>query len=248
MSSLRNRESLASTTDVLVLCGGLGTRFREVRQDIPKCLAPLQGKPFLDLLLSNLIEQGFCNFILATGYLSDQVQDHIKKRSDANYRFSSEKVPLGTGGALKLAEKLVNSDPFLVMNGDSFIDFELTRILEDHATTQSDVSMLISSSMKSETYGSVFIDENRRVVAFAEKIREERSSFTNAGIYCLNSAVLSSIGNGVPISLERECFPQWVDRLKVTGLVTSSPIIDIGTAKRYQAAQFLSFGEISNVP
>ena len=90
--------------DVLILCGGLGTRFREVREDIPKALAPIQGTPFIDLLLNDLVDQGFRRIILATGHLSSQLEQYVQQRREAEYIISCEHKPLGTGGAIKLAE------------------------------------------------------------------------------------------------------------------------------------------------
>ena len=82
--------------DVFILCGGQGTRFREVREDIPKALAPINGTPFLDLLLNDLVSQGCRRIILGTGYLSEQIESHLQKRKDAEFIISREKRPLGT--------------------------------------------------------------------------------------------------------------------------------------------------------
>ena len=240
--SLRMSKELVETTDVLILCGGLGTRFRQIRQDIPKCLAPIRGRPFIDLLLSNLVDQGFRKIILATGYLGDQVKDHVRKRDDATYRFTKERELLGTGGALKLAAKIISSNPFLVVNGDSFVDYEFTRLLESHKQSGSDVSILVSSSTEGEGFGNIQLDKDERVISFREKVTHSLSSFSNAGIYCLSPAVLESIDDGIPSSLEKECFPFWIDRFKVTGVQTASKIHDIGTVERYAAAQLEKFG------
>ena len=87
--------------DVLILCGGLGTRLRDVVKDKPKCLAPINGKPFIDLLLDDLVLQGFQRIVLATGHLSYQLEQHVKQRNDAEYIISREPEPLGTAGAIK---------------------------------------------------------------------------------------------------------------------------------------------------
>ena len=108
--------------DALILCGGQGTRFRAVQEDIPKALAPFRGSAFIDLLLDDLVSQGFERIILATGFLSNQIEDHVKSRNDAEYIISLEPKPLGTGGAIKFAAGHFRSNPVLVMNGDSKID------------------------------------------------------------------------------------------------------------------------------
>ena len=92
--------------DVFILCGGQGTRFRAVREDIPKALAPINGVPFLDLLLDNLISQGCQRIILGTGYLSEQIEFYLQQRSDAEYLISREDAPLGTGGAIQLCSAI----------------------------------------------------------------------------------------------------------------------------------------------
>ena len=114
--------SKVQKTDVLILCGSLGTRFREVREDIPKALAPIQGDPFIDLLLHDLVDQGFRRIILATGHLGSQLKYHVNQRTDAEYIISCEPIPLGTGGAIKFAEKHFRSKQILILNGDSSIN------------------------------------------------------------------------------------------------------------------------------
>ena len=116
-------EIRTGNTDALILCGGLGTRFRVVREDIPKALAPVQGTPFIDLLLDDLIAQGFSRIILATGHLGDQLENYVKQRTDAEYVISKEPKTLGTGGAIKYAEKHFQSSEIMVMNGDSRTNF-----------------------------------------------------------------------------------------------------------------------------
>jgi len=123
-------EKNISKFDVIILCGGQGTRFREVRDDIPKALAPIQDTLFLDLLLDDLISQGLNRIILATGYLGDQIENYVNNRSDANYIISNEPKPLGTAGALKYAESKFTLDHVLVLNGDSRIIVDFNSLYE----------------------------------------------------------------------------------------------------------------------
>ena len=115
----------AEIPDVFILCGGQGTRFRAVRADIPKALAPINGVPFLDLLLNDLVKQGCQRIILGTGYLSEQIEFHLKQRNDVEYLICREKAPLGTGGAIRHALPLLKSEQVLVLNGDSYIPFSV---------------------------------------------------------------------------------------------------------------------------
>ena len=179
--------SKAHGTDVLILCGGLGTRFRVVREDIPKALAPVQGVPFIDLLLNDLIYQGFRRIILATGHFGSQLEYHVNQRTDAEYIFSCEPIPLGTGGAIKFAEKHFRSKQILILNGDSRIIFCLPSLLEFHHNNQADMSILLSSTTKGDDYGNVKINYENRITVFSEKPKKSESyselSLINAGVY-----------------------------------------------------------------
>ena len=230
-----------SDTDVLILCGGQGVRFRSVRNDIPKCLAPIRGRAFLDRLLDNLIDQGFRRFILATGYLGNQIEGHLQNRQDAVYAFSREAKPLGTGGAIKLAESIVKSNPFLILNGDSFIDYPLQALLDYHQEYGADVSILLSSVTEGLDYGNVEVGLDHRVISFSEKTSETTTRLTNAGVYCLNNEVLETLERSQSNSLERDCLPNWVSDFVVVGLNTDKVIYDIGTVDRYLAAQKAQF-------
>src|SRR5450432_1909982 len=113
-----------------VLCGGLGTRLRSVLSDRPKSMAPIAGVPFLQLLLEDLRSQGITEAVLGTGYLAEQIEGYFGKGDQLGMglRYSREQAPLGTGGALKLAEPLL-SDPLLVLNGDSYVEWSFAAAL-----------------------------------------------------------------------------------------------------------------------
>ena len=165
--------------DVFILCGGQGTRFREVREDIPKVLAPINDVPFLDLLLNDLVDQGCRRIILGTGYLSDQIESHIKKRSDADYIISVEKLSLGTGGAIRHAMPLFQSDQVLVLNGDSYIAFSVNKLLHFHKSRQAEATILLSSGTKGIDYGNVELGEDHRILSFYEKPKHSEGQLVN---------------------------------------------------------------------
>ena len=113
----------------MILAGGLGTRLQPVLKDKPKCLAPINGTPFIDILLADCIKQGLQRFILCVGYLKEQVIEHLSNRNDCEIIFSMEDKTLGTGGALKNAEPHIKSDPVLVMNGDSYVKYNINDLI-----------------------------------------------------------------------------------------------------------------------
>jgi len=120
--------------DALIVCGGLGTRLQAVVSDRPKGLATISGRPFLDILVEELLQQGFDRLIFCTGHGSDQVAAHYSGRSGEQFVFSAEDHPLGTGGAVRNALPHVRSDPFAVVNGDSFCRVAYADLFAFHAS------------------------------------------------------------------------------------------------------------------
>ena len=132
--------------DVVVLCGGRGERLRPVLFNQPKVLAKIEGKPFLDIVIDNLLLYGFKNMILSVGYPREQIKDHFNYEKNYNITFSEEEEPLGTGGALKKAKTLIRSNPFMVMNGDSICKVNLRSFLDFHTGKEALLSIVLVRS------------------------------------------------------------------------------------------------------
>ena len=227
----------------------MGTRFREVREDIPKALAPIQGVPFIDLLLDDLVDQGLRRIILASGHLGSQLEYHVNKRTDAEYIISCEPIPLGTGGAIKFAETHFRSKQILILNGDSSINCDFNPLLEFHHNNNADMSILLSSATKGEDYGNVKINDENRITVFSEKPKKSEShselSLINAGVYCLNCSLLSDLEPKVECSIEKDWIPSWLQSHRIIGLRTEQSVHDIGTPKRYKDSQTMFQDKIS---
>src|SRR5436190_1505274 len=119
--------------DVAILCGGLGKRLRPTIGESPKVMAQVNGQPFLDLVLDYLYGQGSRRVILLTGYKAEVIEQYYRQNSrQLTIEFSREMKPLGTGGALKQAQGLIKSDPFILMNGDSFCKLDYRAFLDFH--------------------------------------------------------------------------------------------------------------------
>lgn len=221
--------------DVVILCGGLGQRLRPTVSDRPKVLADINGETFLDILIDNLMEQGFKNIILCIGYLKEQIKDHFDYDKDFNIIFSEEEVPLGTGGALKNARKLIKSDPFIVMNGDSICKPNFNDFINFHFNKKPLMSMVLTRLQNTEDYGNVVIDESNRIVSFKEKIDTIGECLINAGVYLMQKEVFSYMPEEEKFSLEYDLFPKIVNE-KCYGFITGSELIDIGTPERYEKA------------
>jgi NDP-sugar pyrophosphorylase family protein len=220
---------------VVILCGGLGNRLRSAVSDRPKVLAEIKNKSFLDILIDNLLKHGFINIILCVGYLKEQIKDHFDCDKDFNIIFSEEEVPLGTGGALKNARPLINSDPFMLINGDSICDINFKDFLDYHVNKRALMSMVLTRIKNTGDYGNVVLDESNRIVSFKEKIENRGECLINAGIYLMQKDIFLYMPEEDKFSLEYDLFPKIVNE-KCYGFIIGSDLIDIGTPERYEKA------------
>lgn len=224
-----------NNTDVVILSGGLGTRLRSVVNDRPKVMAEIAGQPFLDILLSYVSGYGFKRFVLCLGHRGDFIKEYYnKKHRRQEIVFSYEDAPLGTGGAVKNAERVIQSSPFLVMNGDSFCEADLLNFVDFHLKKKADLSMVVVNDKNDGNKGSVFMDDSNRIVNFAEK-EKGAATFVNAGIYCVEKAILSLIPNNRQYSLEHDLFPNLAGN-KSYAFIAHQRLIDIGTPENYSKA------------
>jgi NDP-sugar pyrophosphorylase family protein len=199
------------------------------------------NRPFLELLIQQLAGQGIRNLVLCTGYLADQIQSEFGDGNSlgVSIEYSKEPHALGTGGAVKFAERfVVGAADFLVMNGDSFLELDLRRLIQFHRTHRGVATLAVVPVENAGRYGTVCVDGDNRVTKFLEKTGDEAPGLINAGIYVFNSAILEHIPAG-PISLEKEVFPKLLSR-GVYALEERGVFIDIGTPDDYAKAQELS--------
>jgi len=224
--------------NVLILAGGRGSRLRPVVSDRPKPMALINGRPFLDILMSYLGNFGFYRFILCVGYMADFIQGYYAGPNGGKAReiaFSRESSPLGTGGALKNAEPLITSASFLIVNGDSFCSVDLHRFIAFHREKESLVSMVVAHAEEEKDFGSVTLDPLSRIAGFQEK-DSPASGWINAGIYLFEKSVLSRIPPNTVYSLEQDLFPN-LGTHDFYGFPTTEKLIDFGTPKRFAEAQ-----------
>lgn len=229
-------QDLAAVT-AAVLAGGLGTRLRSVVADRPKALAEIRGRPFLAYLLDSIAAAGVRSVVLCTGYMAEQIQAVLGNMyGHLPLRYSHEPSPLGTGGALRLALPMLDSDSVLVMNGDSFCDVDLEAFWTWHCSHDADGSILLTEAADSKRYGRVEVDIEGRALGFYEKSELGVSGWINAGIYMLSRRLLLTIPTGRAISLEREMFPAWIGQ-GLYGYCSAGRFLDIGTPASYSCAE-----------
>jgi D-glycero-alpha-D-manno-heptose 1-phosphate guanylyltransferase len=222
----------------VLLVGGLGTRLRSAVPSVPKALAPLGDRPFLDLLVRQLRAQGVRRVVMCTGYLAEQIEETLGDGSGlgVTIEYSRESVPLGTAGALKLAKRYLSEESdFLVLNGDSFVEINFGEMIAFHRKHRGFATLAVVPVENSSRYGTVQVAADGRVQGFYEKTGKEQPGVINAGLYIFGPSVLEIIPEG-PASLERDVFPQLLDR-GVFAFQQRGLFIDIGTPEDYARAR-----------
>jgi D-glycero-alpha-D-manno-heptose 1-phosphate guanylyltransferase len=224
----------------LLLVGGKGTRLRSVVPSAPKPMAAVGGRSFLELLVQQLRVQGIRRLVMCSGYLADQIEEKFGdgRAWDVSIAYSREPEPMGTGGALRLAQSyLAEGADFLVMNGDSFLEIDLARLVQFHRERAGLASMAVVPVEDAGRYGTVRIDANGRVIGFSEKTGNNAPGVINAGVYVFNRAIFDHISPG-PTSLERDVFPKVLAH-GVHAFEQNGMFIDIGTPEDYARAQMI---------
>ena len=230
-----------SHIDVVILCGGLGTRLQSEVPDLPKVLAPVQGKPFLEWLINFYYQQGHSRFILCAGYRSNQLIEYIKKSGYKNMdiKISVEESPLGTGGAIWNAKSYIKSSEFMVVNGDTFCNVEIKKgitLIEDKNAI---MAMAMLKKDNASRYGRLTVNETNKIIAFEEKSKIKKSGFINAGTYIMSKALFTIYSPTKPsFSLENDVFPILCqDKRGVYGVeIEPESFIDMGTKDSYKKA------------
>lgn len=216
----------------IILAGGQGLRLREILKDIPKPMAPLGGRPFLEYLILQLIRWNIREIILSVGYKGNLIKSHFGngKKWGVNISYSTEKKPLGTGGALKIAVQKIDDEQFIVMNGDSFLDIDFNALIDFHRKNSAMATMGLVHINDTSRYGRVETDGNGRVVALVEKGIKGKGNI-NGGIYIFNHKIANVISSG-NISLEKEVLPVLIGQ-GFYGMVARGFFVDIGTPRDY---------------
>jgi D-glycero-alpha-D-manno-heptose 1-phosphate guanylyltransferase len=223
--------------EAIVLAGGFGTRLRAVVSDVPKPMAPVAGRPFLEILLGSLAAKGVRRVVLSVGHLAEAVTSHFGDAwGGLSIAYAVESEPLGTGGATKLALAQCRDDPVLVLNGDTFLDLELDALV---AQWRGSGAPIVVARAVDDTarFGRLGV-EGGRIVAFAEK-GVPGPGLINAGCYLLPRGFLDDMPTGRAFSLETDVFVPRVAASVIEVFSSSGLFIDIGVPDDYARAQTL---------
>jgi mannose-1-phosphate guanylyltransferase len=224
----------------LILAGGEGTRLRPLTSTVPKPVVPLVDRPFIAYMLDWLRRHGVDDVVMACGFLAAGVRNVLGDGSayDMRIRYVEEPRPLGTGGALKYAEELLD-ERFLMLNGDVLADIDLSAQLAQHERTGAQGTIALTPVEDPSAYGLVRLTDGTVVSEFVEKPSSDQIDTNNisAGAYVLERSVLSLLPPEGPASIERDVFPQLVGGA-LHGFVSDAYWLDIGTPDRYLRGTF----------
>jgi NDP-sugar pyrophosphorylase family protein len=223
----------------LILCGGLETRLRPSSFSTPKPLLPIGYQALVEYQIEYLKRFAFDRIILAIGYLQEQMVRYLDEhRLGIRLRYSFEKEPLDTGGAIKNAEQMISTD-FLVLNGDViFSGLDLDKLIYAHKKSDSLATVVLARSRTPTRFGAVEVDEMNRVVTFVEKPRRQQGeAWVNAGVYVIRPSVLSRIPKGRRTSLELDIFPRLMREGTIFGYKHDGYWADVGTPEDYLRVQ-----------
>jgi D-glycero-alpha-D-manno-heptose 1-phosphate guanylyltransferase len=221
--------------EAIVLAGGFGTRLRDVVSDLPKPMAPVAGRPFLEILLTKLAQKGFTRVVLSLGFMSEKIVAYFgDSYMGMALVYEIESEPLGTGGAIRMALLRCETDHAFIFNGDTYLDVE---VKEMEALWQSAHHPVIVVREVPDTtrFGRIEIYHGR-INAFLEKGMSGQG-FINAGCYLLPKNALDDFPLGQCFSLETDFFVKYLQRVQFNGFITHGHFIDIGVPDDYKLAQ-----------
>ena len=222
--------------ECIILAGGLGTRLRSEVSDLPKCMAPVAGKPFLHWVINYAIQQGVTRFIFSLGYLHEKIEDYIATDYPTlDTKFSVEKEPLGTGGAINLAIQLCKEENVLVLNGDTLFEVNNKVLFDTHIKQDADCSLVLKPMVDFDRYGSVTINENEEIVSFEEKKQVEKG-LINGGVYLIKKDAFVKIDFPNKFSFEKDFLETYLNELKFIAVVNDGYFIDIGIPEDFKKA------------
>ena len=219
----------------ILLVGGFGTRLMPLTKNTPKPMLTVAGVPVTEHQLAIAKAAGITEIVLATSYLSEVFTPYFGDGSKWGMRikYAVEKEPLGTGGAIRNAAKLLGTnESVVILNGDVLSSHNLSEQIRQHEAHDADVTLHLTQVEDARAFGCVPTDGDGRVTAFLEKMENPLTNQINAGCYVFNPRIISTIPLDTVVSVERETFPQLVDSgAKVFGYLENAYWLDIGTPR-----------------
>ena len=224
-------------TNVIILAGGLGTRLKSAVPDLPKCMAPVAGKPFIAYVINELQQQGIQHFIFALGYKNESFHAFLREvLPSGNYQLSIEEEPLGTGGAIKKACTLLSEKNTLVANGDTLFKIDINVLGKFHDSRSAECTLSLKPMKQFSRYGVVELNPDQSIRDFKEKQFYEEG-YINGGVYALDADQFSKEDLPAKFSFEKDYLEKMYKDRRMFGVVQDKYFIDIGIPEDYERAQ-----------
>ncbi|MDD2594197.1 MAG: HAD-IIIA family hydrolase [Bacteroidales bacterium] len=226
--------------ECVILAGGMGTRLRSVVADVPKCMATVAGKPFLEYIISSLENAGFDHIVLSLGYKHEYIEQWLENlNTTAKISFVVEDTPLGTGGAVRYALTKAEGENVFVLNGDTFFQVNYKEMLSCHLSSGAEATLALKKMYNFSRYGAVETDgksPSTAINSFREKQYCDKG-YINGGVYIIGKSHLDKFPE--VFSLEKEYFEAIVTRQDspVRGYISDGYFIDIGIPEDFAKAQ-----------
>lgn len=224
--------------EAIILAGGFGTRLQGVVKDVPKPMAPVNGRPFLTYILDYLIEYQYNKVILSVGYLHEKIEEyfgHQYKSLEIDYAVETE--PLGTGGGIAYAMSKCQTNNVLVINGDTMFKVNLTEFEQFFAESNSLLSIVLREVDDVSRYGSVTIGNNNLIILFSEKGISSGRGFINGGVYMINRTLFDKYPQPKKFSFEKDLMEKYYTQEQFFAMPSNGYFIDIGIPEDYARAQ-----------
>jgi D-glycero-alpha-D-manno-heptose 1-phosphate guanylyltransferase len=222
--------------ETIVLAGGLGMRLAARLNGIPKAMAPVAGRPFLEILLNQLKQSGCRRVLLSVGHLHEVIQEHFGASFQGmRLDYVVENTPLGTGGAIRAALAEAKEKSVLVLNGDTYLQAGYAAMMEFHAAEGAALTMAVTWQADIARYGGVLID-GRRITGFEEKGRSG-PGWINAGAYVLDKDMQWPLALVGKFSFEKNFLMPEIGRLAAAAYVVDGFFLDIGVPEDLDRAQ-----------
>ncbi len=247
-------ENGENSLKALILAGGFGTRLRPISCTRPKILFPIVNKPLLQWTFERLAKNNITEAILAVNYQTEvYIKQHRIPKCGLQIKYSRDPLrkPLGTGGPIKKAERLIGHDsPFLVLNGDIFADVNYTEILKRHKEEKAIATIALHRVKDPSRYGVAEQAEDNRIKRFIEKPPKKATptNLINAGVYVFTPKIFNYIPRGRAVSTEREVFPKLAEEGKLYGHAFDGLWMDIGKPEEYLQINRILLDSFTNQP
>jgi D-glycero-alpha-D-manno-heptose 1-phosphate guanylyltransferase len=224
--------------EAIILAGGFGIRLQPVVSGLPKPMAPVNGRPFLEYILDYLIKQSIDRCVISVGYKKESIINHFRHHYHSiTINYAIEEEPLGTGGGIRNSFLSILGDRAIVMNGDSIFLVTLNNMLHAHLKKRAEVTIALREISDTGRYGRVTMNHRRRISGFEEKRSQGKPGYINTGVYIIEKKFLMGSQLTGAFSLEKDCFERCTATNRIYGYPMQGYFIDIGVPEDYERAQ-----------